>query len=114
MAEFERDVVAERTRTALAYKRSRGERISRYAPFGYRLKGSQLVANKGELQAIRRARTLRCSGFSYRSIVEALNRERVPCRGRRWHLSTVHAISAPRERHHAHPTMSSGRTHRSY
>jgi DNA invertase Pin-like site-specific DNA recombinase len=59
MAEFERDVIAERTRAALAYKRARGERVSRYAPFGYLLKAGQLVPNPAELQAIERARTLR-------------------------------------------------------
>jgi DNA invertase Pin-like site-specific DNA recombinase len=92
MAEFERDVVAERTRTALAFKRSRGERVSRYAPFGYRLKGSQLVRDKAEQRAIERAKALRVSGLTCRGVVETLNREGIPCRGRRWHLSTVHAI----------------------
>ena len=92
MAEFERDVIAERTRSALAYKRGRGERVSRYAPFGYRLKAGQLVANGKEQEAAERAHTLRASGLSYRAVVDELNRERVPCRGRRWHLSTVHAI----------------------
>jgi DNA invertase Pin-like site-specific DNA recombinase len=92
MAEFERDVVAERTRTALAFKRSRGERVSRYAPFGYRFEAGQLVPNPEELQAAERARTLRATGLTYRGVVEALNRERVPCRGRRWHVSTVYAI----------------------
>ena len=48
MAEFERDVIAERTRTALAYKRSRGERVSRYAPFGYLLKAGELVPSRAE------------------------------------------------------------------
>jgi DNA invertase Pin-like site-specific DNA recombinase len=92
MAEFERDVIAERTRVALAYKRSRGERVSRYAPFGYRLRAGQLVPNPTELRAAKKARALRASGLTYRAIVEALNRKRVPCRGRGWHLSTVHAI----------------------
>jgi DNA invertase Pin-like site-specific DNA recombinase len=91
-AEFERDVIAERTRTALAYKRSRGERVSRHAPFGSRFEGDRLVPDGKEQRAIQRARVLRKSGLTYRAIRDALERERVPCRGRRWHLSTVHAI----------------------
>ena len=70
MAEVERDVIAERTRTALAFKRSRGERVSRYAPFGYRLKAGRLVPDGAECRAIYRARTLRGSGLSYRGIVD--------------------------------------------
>ena len=93
MAEFERDVIAERTRTALAYKRERGERISRFAPFGSRLlEDGRLVPNAKELRAAEKARALRASGLSFRGVVDALNRQGVPCRGRRWHLSTVHAI----------------------
>ena len=92
MAEFERDVIAERTNTALAFKRSRGERISRFAPFGFELSGDRLVPNPTEAHAVERARVLRATGLSYRGIVDALNRDRVPCRGQRWHLSTVHAI----------------------
>ncbi len=66
--------------------------VSRFAPFGYRLKEGQLVPNGREQRAAEKARTLRESGLTYRAVVDALNRERVPCRGRRWHLSTVHAI----------------------
>jgi DNA invertase Pin-like site-specific DNA recombinase len=95
MAEFERDVIAERTSSALAYKRARGERISRFAPFGYRLEGGRVVPDLKETRATSRARELRAKGLTCRGVVEALNREGVPCRGKRWHLSTVHAILTP-------------------
>src|SRR5437764_1306819 len=36
-AEYERLIIRARTRAALAAKRRRGERISRFAPFGYQL-----------------------------------------------------------------------------
>jgi hypothetical protein len=45
----------------------------------------------------------------------SLASERVPGRGRRWHLSTVYAIlSSARTANTGQPTISSGRTHWSY
>jgi DNA invertase Pin-like site-specific DNA recombinase len=45
-AELERAMIRERTRNAMQVKRSRGERISGYAPYGWDLaKGGRLVRN---------------------------------------------------------------------
>jgi site-specific DNA recombinase len=92
LAEFERDVIAERTRNAMGYKRAMGERISRFPPFGFALQDGRLIPNSTELKAVKRARSLRAKGLSFRAVAEALNREKVPCRGRSWHLATVHGI----------------------
>lgn len=35
MSQWEREVIAERTRSALAVKRDKGERMSRHVPYGY-------------------------------------------------------------------------------
>jgi DNA invertase Pin-like site-specific DNA recombinase len=77
VATWERDVIAERTRDALAYKRARGERTSLHAPYGYRLAegGNVLEADAAEqamLQAIREARG---RGLSQRAIVVELARK---------------------------------------
>src|SRR5208283_1221457 len=48
-AELERAMIRERTRTAMNVKRSRGERISRHAPFGWEFGADgKLVENARE------------------------------------------------------------------
>ena len=89
MAEFERDLASERTAVALASKRDKGQRISRFPPLGYRFKGDNLEPNVREQKAIARIHELRGHGLTVRAVVERLNAERVPCRGKRWHLRTV-------------------------
>ena len=53
MAEFERDLVSERTTVALGHKRDRGERVGK-VPFGFTLAGDgiNLVPNDQEQQII--------------------------------------------------------------
>src|SRR5260370_41684355 len=79
-AELERQLIKQRTKEALAVKRKRGERISRYAPYGWdfssRLHGSDLhtlVENPAEQEV--RAWILKQGqcGLSARSIARELN-----------------------------------------
>ena len=91
LSEFERDLVSERTAVALAHKAGKGERVSRFAPIGHRVEKGRIVADEGEQAALRRVRELRANGKSIRAIVAQLNDEGTPCRGSRWHLSTVQA-----------------------
>jgi len=64
LAEFERNLTSERTSAALAHKRSRGERVSRYAPYGWRFAedGATLVADRREQAVVRSVRELRAGG----------------------------------------------------
>jgi DNA invertase Pin-like site-specific DNA recombinase len=74
-AEYERLIIGARTKAALAAKRKRGERTSRFAPFGYQLAsdGRRLVANPDE-QAIRHTIQARhTAGRSMRAIAADLN-----------------------------------------
>jgi len=61
LAEFERDLISDRTTAAMALKRSRGERVSRY--------------DRVPEAACRRARELRAEGWSLRSIGDRLRHE---------------------------------------
>ena len=92
--EFERDLASERTTSVLGYKRAKGERVSRHAPYGFHHDGARTVPDEAEQAVTTRIRGLRTQGRSFRAIVRELNRELVPCRGRSWHLSTVHALCA--------------------
>lgn len=75
--EFERDQISERTRFALAYKRSIGEKTGGDVPFGYRLSedGRTLAPDAGEQEAVRLILSLRDKGLSLRAIAARLNAE---------------------------------------
>ena len=97
LAEFERDLVSERTTAALAHKRRQGERISRFAPFGFDLAGDgrRLEANAHEQQTARLIRRLRGDGLSLRAIAAELDRRGItPKRGRVWHAKVLRDIAA--------------------
>jgi DNA invertase Pin-like site-specific DNA recombinase len=95
-AELERAMIRERTRSAMSVKRSRGERISGHAPFGWDFgPDGHLVENAREQQIIARVRRLRAEGLSYRGIANRLDEEGIlPKRGRRWIHTTVKGILA--------------------
>lgn len=78
LAEFERDLVSERTAAALAHKAQRGERIGEI-PFGYTLgpDGSAMVRDEAEQAVIADIRTLRADGWTYRAIAAELTRRGV-------------------------------------
>ena len=67
--EFQRDLIAEHTADALAFKASKGERFSRFAPFGYRFgHEGDLVKDEREQETIRQVHELRRRGLSIRKI----------------------------------------------
>jgi site-specific DNA recombinase len=91
LAEFERDLISERTRAALAHKRSKGERIGT-VPFGYRLAedGIHLVPESTEQATLRRLRSMKTRGLPWRVIAEQFNEEGIPTRnGQPWTLFTA-------------------------
>ena len=73
-AEMERNMVKERTRAALAHKKSKGERVGNIA-YGYQLSadGVALEANAAEQAVISIVLELRAAGMSQRGIAEELN-----------------------------------------
>lgn len=95
LAEFERDLVSERTTAALAHKRQNGERTGGI-PFGWELAddGTMLVAIEAEQAVLAEIRAMRTAGRSYRAIADELTRRGVPTKkGRgRWSYMTVVGI----------------------
>lgn len=95
LAQLERDQVAERTRMALAHKRSRGERISGLPPYGYDFSedGRRLLVNRYEQSVIKRVVRLRTKGMSLRSIAQQLNKDGVDAKlGNTWYPEAVRRI----------------------
>jgi site-specific DNA recombinase len=99
LAQMEREVIAERTRGALAYKRERRQPTS-HPPLGFRLNGRRgcMIPIAEELQIVRRILDLWRAGGSYAGIAGQLNAEGVPTkRGARWHPPTVRNVVQRRE-----------------
>jgi DNA invertase Pin-like site-specific DNA recombinase len=73
LAEFERDLIAERTTNALAHKKAKGERTGT-VPFGYDLAadGVALIPNAAQLEAVAIIQSLRDSGMTLRAIADEL------------------------------------------
>ena len=92
LAEFERDLIAERTSTAMQHKRSRHEYTGGAAPYGWTLDGDgvSLKPHAREQAAIRHARKLKAARLSLRQIGARLERDGLrPRSGGRWHAKTV-------------------------
>lgn len=93
VAQWERETIVERTRGAMAFKRSRGERVSRHIPFGYRLAGDgkTLVTDPAEAAVLAEVLGMRGAGMGAYAIAAELTRRKVPTKtGRdRWSHVTV-------------------------
>ncbi|MGC2434679.1 MAG: recombinase family protein [Desulfobaccales bacterium] len=88
-AELERNLIAERTETAMAHKKAHREAYSP-TPFGYDREGDTLAENPQEQAAITKIKGWRQAGWTLRRIVEELNRLAIPTkRGGGWYPGTV-------------------------
>ena len=89
-AEYERALIRGRTRAALAAKQARGERVSRFAPYGAGLdRRGELTPAPAELAAIKLAIELAARGVPLRNIGAELEAAGHRPRGARWHLTTI-------------------------
>lgn len=88
LAQFERELVVERTREAMAHMRTQKKRISRWIPYGFRLAedGESLIDAPDELRLIKMVAGLRtATGMSYTRLaaqMRALGAK--PTRGEEW------------------------------
>ncbi len=91
VAQWEREVIAERTREALQSKKARGERVGT-VPFGYRLAadGVHVEEDADEQAVIATLRELRTAGYTLREIAAELNRQgSTTRRGSAWRFQYV-------------------------
>ncbi len=93
MAEFERSITAERTSTALTFKRDMRE-VYGPTPYGYCREGDMLTEDDDELATIARIQAWAVEGSSLAAIARRLNAEGVPTKrgGSQWYPSTVRYI----------------------
>jgi DNA invertase Pin-like site-specific DNA recombinase len=94
-AEYERLLIAARTKAALQAKRDRGEKTGGDVPIGHTVDDDgQLQADGEEGEAVARILTLRRQGLGYRAVASAMNAEGWEARGKCWHPTTVSRIIA--------------------
>ena len=81
-------------RSAMTVKRTRGERISRHAPFGWDFTAdARLVENGKEQEVIGQMHSFRADGLSYWEIAVTLDERAIaPKRGSKWAYTTVRSI----------------------
>ena len=95
LAEFEADLVSERTTAALAAKRANGERTGQ-VPYGHDLAddGVTLVPNKAEQAVLADILAMREAGVTLQGITDALTERGVPTKtgNTTWNLWTVRGI----------------------
>ncbi|HEY3318932.1 MAG TPA: recombinase family protein [Planctomycetota bacterium] len=94
-AQFERDVISERTRFGMEHLRAQGMRVSRHVPFGFDLAGdfATLLPNAHEQHVIRQMKKWRGNGLSLRAIADRLHkRGHKPKRGATWLPGTIRGI----------------------
>lgn len=93
--EFERDLVSERTTTALRHKKSQGQRVGEI-PFGYDLAadGIALIANPAQLEAIELINSLRAAGLTYQAIANELTARGIATKkgSAKWSTASIHKI----------------------
>jgi DNA invertase Pin-like site-specific DNA recombinase len=99
LAQMERELIAERTRGALAWKRENGLPTS-HPPLGFRPNGKRhhMIAVPEELAIVRRILDLSRAGKSSHAIAAKLNQDGVPSKhGARWHHTTVGKVIGRRD-----------------
>jgi site-specific DNA recombinase len=97
IAEFERDLTADRVKVALDARARKGHHAGGHAPLGYEWRGGELVKHPAEAAVVRRIFADYIAGRSQRAIVRALNAEAIPTRGGGlWLQSTVNGVLCSR------------------
>jgi DNA invertase Pin-like site-specific DNA recombinase len=92
LAEFERELIGERTKMALAHKKAKGEKYGP-VPFGFEEVEGRLIEVRLEAQAVAAIVRMRESGLAYRQIADQLNTSGITGkRGGQWHASTVRYV----------------------
>jgi len=93
ISQWERETIAERTSTALQYKKSENKRYCGITPYGYKDVDGDLVEEQEEQNALTMMRTMRNEGAPFHVISEKLNEMGVKSRkGGKWHFSSVRYI----------------------
>jgi len=93
-AEFERNIICERTKAAMQAKKKKNERVG-YIPFGYRLAedGIHIEKDESEQSILEQIRDLMREGLSTRKLAAEMNRRGAFNRGgAKWNHASIHRV----------------------
>lgn len=95
MAQYERDLIAERTRAALAELSKKTGDHGGKIPYGYMRSPGGVKVSTQQARVVRRIFHLRQQGETLRAIAEALNKASIPsARGKQWYHTSVKEVLA--------------------
>ena len=94
LAEFERDLVSERTKAALSHIRQQGRKTGGHVPFGYDSVKGKLVRNDKESKVVNLIAQLHQKGYSLRKICRELESRGLETKNghTRWSTNVVAAV----------------------
>jgi site-specific DNA recombinase len=88
LAEWERDVIRDRTRNGVRAAMDGGRRVGQ-PPFGYTVRDGRLVEHPDEQRILRRIHSRHGTGASLATIARELNDAGISPRRGRWHPTTI-------------------------
>ena len=89
LAQFEREIIAERTRSAMQHKRSTGQ-VYGHTPYGYSRDGNTLIPEPEEQAVLQALRALSRGGYSLHALARWLNENKISTKqGGAWYAATV-------------------------
>jgi len=92
-AQYESEIIGERTKSAMQYKRSKGEKYCHIVPFGYDEVNGRLIKVDKEIKIVKRIIRKHQQGISLRDIANKLNDTGVSTKqGGKWHASTIRQV----------------------
>ena len=93
LAEFERNLISERTSSALQHKKRTGKKYTNQTPYGFEAIEGRLVEVQQEAQIVAEIQTARESGSTLQSIADTLNGRGIPTKtGKLWQPATIHLL----------------------
>src|SRR5690606_9635013 len=93
LAEFERNLVAERTANALQHKKRTGQKYTNKTPYGFEAIEGRLVEVKQEAAVVAEIQAARASGTTLQAIANDLNGRGIPTKtGKQWQPATIHLL----------------------
>jgi site-specific DNA recombinase len=93
LAEFERNLVAERTTNALQHKKATNQKYTNITPYGFEAIEGRLVQVQAEAAVVAEIQAARASGNTLQSIADSLNGRGIPTKtGKIWQPATIHLL----------------------
>lgn len=93
VSELERNLIAERTRSALQHKKHTGQKYCNQTPYGFEVIEGRLIEVKAEADVVAEIQQARASGKTLQSICDNLNDRGIPTKtGKQWQPATVHLL----------------------